>query len=83
MGRGDLSHIASAGERRTYEFSKLEYVLTVFVTTLQGAIYMGCGKEKRIIFVCTFGKVVDFLEREWIVWLFIQRLERSREEPHF
>ena len=26
--------------RRTYEFSKLEYVLPVFVTALQGAIYL-------------------------------------------
>ena len=46
MDRMDLSHIASVGERETYEFSKLEYVLTVFVTALQGAICLGGGEEK-------------------------------------
>ena len=31
----------SGEARKTYEFSKLEYVLPVFVTALQGAICLG------------------------------------------
>ena len=51
MNRADLSHIAGIrGERGTYEFSKLEYVLSMFVTALQGAICLGLrGVEKSVI----------------------------------
>ena len=58
MDTVDLSPIAGVnwGER-TYEFSKLEYVLPVFVTALRGAIWSDCGGGKEDYLPLCFRKV--------------------------